>query len=519
MAPQADNLTAVATRNAVTAAASRVTDVLVAMLLTPFVLHRLGADLYGVVVAAGSAFEYLSLLRGGMGAALRRYVTVALHSSDHALAKTYYAVGFWWAGILRAGILILAVLLAAPICRFLRLPPSTLHDATFGVALILVAAAVNDTATMLNIPIFATGNLAPLSVVRMVTEWTRLALVYSAFVLLAANLSTYGGVMVVVQIIGVLAMIWLIRRLRVLGPAIPRPQLGGSKMRRELFQYGGFALLSQAAGLLYVSTDNLLIGRIYGVGAVTSYSLGTRWSPMIMGFLVSAIASLTPLFTQLEVQGETDRGRDALSRVVALTAALAVPMCLVPCIVGDIFLARWVGPQYRGSAAYLIAMLVPLTIEATLAPVWMALTARGRIGWIAVSQIIVAVGNVGISLVLALVLGLGLLGFALGNTLALVAKNLLLIGLIRNPGSGLPSATSLFRPFTRALIGGAPALVVLYAARPIYDASLAQVVAAGLVGGGVCLLGSAYAAVGRGGVANILRALRTRRRPGGRSDA
>src|SRR5262245_65238383 len=73
------SLSSAATRNALATVAYRCSNLVVGMMLTPFVLHRVGPDLYGIVVAAGSAYEYLSLLRGGIGSALRRFVTVHHH--------------------------------------------------------------------------------------------------------------------------------------------------------------------------------------------------------------------------------------------------------------------------------------------------------------------------------------------------------------------------------------------------------------------------------------------------------
>ena len=66
----------------------------------------------GVVIAVGSAYEYLSLLRGGMSAALRRYVTVSYHAGNREQARKYYSAGFWWASLLRSVILLAGVLLA-----------------------------------------------------------------------------------------------------------------------------------------------------------------------------------------------------------------------------------------------------------------------------------------------------------------------------------------------------------------------------------------------------------------------
>ena len=494
----------VASRNALTAVAARVSVIAAGLILTPFILRRLSAEIYGLLVAVGSVYEYLSLLRGGVGGALRRYVTLHHHAGRPDEARAFYAAGFWWAGILRTVVLAAGLALAWPITGFLRLDAAVRPEAALGVALVFVAAVVTDQAALLHIPIYATGRTASISLVQAGQGWVRVACVMAALAFVGTTLPVYGGALIVVELFGVGALLVLAYRARTVGPAIPRPQLGDRTLRRELFRYGGLALLSQAAVLLYVSTDNLLIGRFYGSEQVTHYSLGARWVPLVQGFLMAAVSGLTPIFTSMEARGEATRSREALLRVVSVTSALAVPACLVPCVVGDLFLVRWVGEEYRSSAVYLIVMLAPLAIDGALAPVWMALLARGRIGWVATGDLLVALGNVTLSLVLALGFGLGLLGFALGNTAAVLAKNLLLRPIVARRAPATPPFRQGLAPPGGAVAGAAPGLLLLGLARPLIGGSLPVVMLGGMVGGAIALAGALLATVGPTGLRNLI---------------
>jgi O-antigen/teichoic acid export membrane protein len=496
-------LSRVASRNAVAAVAARVSALIVGIILTPFVLHKLKAELYGLVIAVGSLYEYLSLLRGGIGGALRRYVTLLHHAGNHEDARKYYGAGFWWGGLLRTVVLIAGLFLAVPAGHFFRLDPSLRLDAAFGIGLVILAAVISDQALMLDVPIFATGRLVPLSMLQLSMGWVRVGVTVLAFTLLVPCLKVYGGASVVVEVIGLAVIFVLAQRSRVVGPVLPRFQLGEPAVRRELLRYGGLALITQLANLLYVSTDNLMIGRFYGPATVTHYSLGTRWSPLILGFLSATVSGLTPLFTSMEARGESRRSRDALLRVVSVTSALAVPLCFVPCVVGDLFLAHWVGPEYRDSSRYMIAMLAPAALDGALSPTWMALLARGRIGWIASGELVVAFGNVGISLLLAFVFKMGPLGFALGNTLAMLSKNLILRPLIVRRDETMPSMRTCLRPLPLAMLGTLPVLILLWLLRPVYGGTLAGVVTAGLIGGLLAVSGSLLLTVGRSEIGKL----------------
>lgn len=490
------SLTAVAARNAITSIGARTSGMLLAVILTPFVLHRLGRDLYGIAAAAASLLEYLWLLRGGLGGAMRRYVTVSYHAGRRDEADRFYAAGFWWAAALRAVVLVSGILLAHSVCSFLKVPDNLIADASIGVVFLVVAGTISDTGSIFEVPTYVTGSTNILSGVRICGGILRLGFVAGAFLLFRPSLALYGIAMSAVELLITSAIAVVGQTRHVVSSVIPRPAVGDAAVRRALFEFGGLGTISQVAALLYLATDNLLIGRIYGPAFVTEYSLGTRWAPIIGGFLLAGISAIAPLLTQLEAKGDTVRSRKAVLRAASLSASLGVPMCLVPCVVGDVFLARWVGEEYRHCVQYMIAMLAPMVIGVTLAPIWIAMVARGKIGILAIADVTVAVANPFLSLFLAITLDMGLLGFALGNTAAALAKNLLLRPLLGRSEPGTPSTGRTLLVLPKALLGGAPALLLLHFTKPYYGGSLAGIVAAGLVGGVLCLAGAALLAIG-----------------------
>lgn len=508
-------LAGVAMLNAAAGLGARLVTLVIGIALTPFVLGLLGPALYGISAATGSMVEYLMLLRGGLGVALRRYVTVTFHGGDHELAGRYYAVGFWWMAALRAVVVVIGMALSRWLCTFMRVPPNLLTDATGGVILMVLAAGFSDTSALLEVPAYASGHTARLSAVRTLGALLKVALVVPAFLVFVPSLTLYGVAVCVMELLVAVGMGLASARARVVPHVLPAPDFGTAELRGTLFRFGGLGLVSQVAGILYLATDNLLIGGLWGSVKVTEYSLGTRWAPMITILLSTGISAMTPLLTALEARGDARRSRGMVQRAAAVNSALAVPLCLVPCIVGDIFLTQWVGPQYRVSARYMIAMLLPTLVTVAMDPVWVAMVARGRIGRIAIGDISVAVANPVLSLILALPLGLGLMGFALGNAAAMLFKNLLLRPLLGHGEEGMPSLWSTFLTLPWALLGGAPALVVLWLLRPAYSGSLQAVLLAGFLGGLLCLAGSLSTAVGWRDTRRLVAALAGRLRGDG----
>lgn len=494
--PAPQSMTGTATLNAVTSLAARVSGMIVGIVLTPFVLHGIGRELYGISAAAGSVLEYLWLLRGGLGTGMRRYVTIHYHAGDRELARRYYAAGFWWASLLRLAVVGIGIGVARLLCEFMKVEPTMLTDAVGGLILIFLSAGAMDVGAIFEVPIYVTGHTSRISVVRIVGAFLRVGFVVPAFLLFVPSLRVYAGAALLAEIASTVLIALVAARGKVVPAILPRPEFGSREVRNALFAFSGLGVLSQVASILYLATDNLLIGGIYGPGRVTEYSLGTRWAPMIQGFLWAGVSALTPLLTQMEARGDLQRTRDVVLRASRITTAIAVPMCLVPCVLGDVFLARWVGAEYAHCVQYMMAMLIPLLIGMPLEPTWMAMMARGQIGRIAVGDVAAALTKPAIGLVLALPLGMGPMGFALGNAAAILFKNLLLRPLLNRGEAAMPPIGKSLAALLPAVAGGAPALALLYFAKPWYSQSLATVLGAGVVGGALCLAGSTLAAVG-----------------------
>ena len=503
-------LTRIAAANGIAAGVARVIALLISIVLTPIILGGIGAQLYGVLTVAGSFYDYLTLFRGGLGTAMRRHVTIGFHRGDAESAAELYQAGFWWGAILRMPILVLAMALAGPLCDFVQVPAELRSEAVLGMRLVLFAAWIGDFSAMFEVPVFASGATAIISYLRSGVGLLRLIVMMAAFSLLVPSLELYGNLLIGLTVVSTVGMGVFAQRAKTVGSAIPRLRVGTPAVRRELFSYGGLALLGQVGELLWVATDTLLIGRLFGPAEITLFSFGARWMPLLRQSWTSILRSIQPLFTKLEAEQTTDRSRRATEQTVALSAGVSVPACLVPCVVGKIFLVHWVGVEYTSAYPIILITLIPLSLELTLYPIWVVLAARGRIGWVSVAELVLATTRIGASLFLAVGLSQGILGFAWASAGALLARNLLIRPLATRDLDALPSTYRLLLSYLRAVAGAAPALILLWLAQPLYRDSLAAVVIAGMLGGALALAGAITASFGRSGLLRLRKGIMSR---------
>jgi hypothetical protein len=144
--------------------------------------------------------------------------------------------------------------------------------------------------------------------------------------------------------------------------------------------------------------------------------------------------------------------------------------------VSEVFITAWVGHDYAEAALYMIVMLVPLTFDVAASPVWMALYARGRIGAIVSLIVPISIGNVTLSLILAVWLKMGPLGFAIGQWSGHDRAHVAVLAMqARHPDPTIPRVRDAMAPLLPAVLGGLPGLALLYFARPLLAGGLPRV--------------------------------------------
>ena len=80
--------------NAVFGCMSYAMAMLVGLVMTPFLLSRLGDEVYSVIPLVNSLIIFLSLVSMGIYSALGRYVTYLLAREEHVQANEYLNTGF-----------------------------------------------------------------------------------------------------------------------------------------------------------------------------------------------------------------------------------------------------------------------------------------------------------------------------------------------------------------------------------------------------------------------------------------
>jgi|688.fasta_scaffold01819_18 O-antigen/teichoic acid export membrane protein len=391
------------------------------LVLSPWVLERLGADPNGLWTALISITGILSLFILGVPMASVRAIAEGVARKDPAAVQR--AVSTCMAICAALGLVALLVAGLAYLyfdARILRgtagagLDPQTLDSAriAFGILALQVACGF-----VMRLPygileahsdFLARNAISAFEV--LLRFGTTLALLHWR-----AELAVLALVQVICMLAEfTLALIVLRRR----HPSVHFSLRGYDPSAvRGILAFSIFAMLLNVGALLAFRLDGLVISSFLPARAATEFDIGNKFFDPLMQLLISVGAVVMPMATRLKTSGETQALRAIFLRWSKLSLSLVLLTGGYLMVLGPEFLAWWVGEEYRKPSGDVLRVLMLsfffyLPVRGVALPILMGL---GKPRAPALCLLVMGVANLGISL--ALVGPQGIFGVAIGTAL------------------------------------------------------------------------------------------------------
>jgi O-antigen/teichoic acid export membrane protein len=399
-------------RNSLSGAVAYGVDLAVNLLLAPYLLSTLGAELFGIWIVLVVATNYFSLFDLGVSTGFIKHLTEAETHKRINQRNTIVATGWVFYALFSLLIIGIGTTAGGWLLRFLKVDP-TFTTVYWGVLLVF---GIRNSSVVYRSLLFARQRVDVLNAIAVAGALIRAIGTVAALALgygLAGLVTVSIGMALFHVTLEVLMAYRIYDRLRL------RPLAASFSTFLTLFQYGIRVQTSRFADLVYLHIDKLLLSHFVGFGAVTFYELGGKVAGLTRSFPTILLQGLLPAAAELEAQ----RNRARLLRLYVKSskylAALAFPLAAFSILEARQIIQVWLGAGDHGAAALAlqaltIAYLFHLLMEVALA------VARG-IGVVQYEMralLVTAVLNLALSLLL--IIQYGLTGALIGTTVSMV---------------------------------------------------------------------------------------------------
>jgi O-antigen/teichoic acid export membrane protein len=185
------------------------------------------------------------------------------------------------------------------------------------------------------------------------------------------------------------------------------PRMADRAARRALLGYGGWAVVIAVALTLTWQTDPVVIGMMLSLAAVPHFTQPGSLAAQARALLWAACRVLAPAAGALEGRGNRAEVTRMLVHASRIMLLLAGPMLAYLVVLGDPFLDRWLGENYRGESGRVLTILA-LGVAAPIAsqPLVQVLYGVNRLKPLALTYVLEGGANLVLSLLLAKPLGI-----------------------------------------------------------------------------------------------------------------
>ncbi len=440
---------------------------LVTLLLTPYVLHELGASRFGIWWITASVIGYYGLLDFGVRGATNQFLTRSIAVRDYAAASQCMSTAVALLVVIGCVGALLTVCVAYVVPEVFSLPEETKREAFWAILIVGLTSALQFGFFPFMSVFVATQRFDLANLIGVSTRLLSALLVYLAldagFGLIGVSAATC-----VANVVDYLVRWRVARRLA--------PQVEVSRRRvslhrlRELKSFGVWTFLQSVNTYLYQHGQPLIIGALLPIAAVGHFALASALSQQVRAVLAPFGHVMYPVAAALDAQGD----RESLRRLYHDGSRLM--MLVMTCVVviaafwADDFYRLWIGEEYlRGSQYPSLALLLRLLLICVAANYVSGIAAQILVaaGHVRPVSLLLICGSVlNLSLAMVLIGPYGLVGAAAAPVIGSLVVDLIGIPILLQRMVGLrvldllrsacarPAVVALFLSLSSAVIAG-----------------------------------------------------------------
>jgi len=393
------------------------------LLLTPFILHRVGALGLGIWAVFVSINNLTSLADLGILGTLTRHVSEHFTKKDYVqLNRTLNSGLIMFLGIAAFCVCVVTLGSSLVTALFFRRAPVTLVELHHAVRWLAVAIGLN----LVAFPFTSiTTGLQRLDATNLLAAWNLAltALLVALFLAGGLGIMGFAYAIVISAAVNLALQIGVARKL--LPEFKPALEFVHKADIRALFSFSLQMYLTQIAIAVHANTEKLLLAVFSGLPAAGWYEIANDLSAKMRSLPSLLLTPLLPAVTELEARQDQPRQMELYYRTHKYLAFVGVPLAVLAGLLARRFVALWLGPGFSAAATALAILASVHLFNLTCAPAGLIFIGKGMLKPGVRSALYGIISNLLVSTVL--IIRLGFNGAVYGTSFAVVTATLYLL--------------------------------------------------------------------------------------------
>lgn len=389
-------------RNTIFNAIGRFWGILVALVLTPYIIGHIGIERFGIWAIVGVLTGYFGLLDFGIGTSFVKYISEFYAKKDYEKINQVVNTGFVFYTIFAIFITTAGFILINPLLTFFNIPKELYNEAVFVFLLGIILFGISNALS----PFGAIqSGLQRMDITNKVAIAISIPMIMGTIFFLERG---YGlpGLMVNNAIILVISSIAnLIIAFKILPELRFNFLLFNREIFKKLFSFGYKLQTSKIASLLHFHLDKILIAYFLNIGFVAYYAIASSLVSSVKEVPLILISAIFPAASELEARMEKEKLKELYLRSLKYLVLTGTPAFLGIFALAHPFMYAWLGAGYGRSATTLQLLLIASFINILTGPGFTILNGMGKPQYGMYTSIASAIMDVMLSIPLIIIIG------------------------------------------------------------------------------------------------------------------
>jgi len=456
---------------------------IITFFLIRFFLAQLGESRYGVWVLIGSIFQYRRLLDMGMNSSIDRYIPVNLARRDKDGIQRVISTSLFFFAVLAVVLGLMTLLLFDNIGAWFAIAPDMVGTA--GVLVLIVGSSF-----VLSMPLQVSSALLCGLQRYDILNLTELLMLFLRTFFVVVLLGQGYGLLTVGLVYGTGEVLVKVAQFVYARKLLPEISISlrsiDFKLLKEMLVYGLNTCLYRTGGLLILKATDLVIAIYIGTAEVSQFAVAVAGILLLTQLLRAFATAIKPAVSDLDARDEHSSVREISFLMQKYSLLLIIPAAWFLIVMGREFLHVWVGEKFQdpGIVNSLSAVLAILAVGHCLRlsqySNFLVLVGKGDHKLFGILTVVTGLLCISASIVTVKIFNLGLLGIAWSNCVPMALMSGIVLPIYFNRKMKITMRESFIRIWQPAILGCAPAMIVIsvwnYFASPNSWLSIAAVV-------------------------------------------
>jgi len=401
--------------------------VLVSLLLTPYIIHHIGIERFGIWAIVNVLIAYFGFLDFSLGIPVVKYVSEFYALKDFSRLNQLVNTAFVYYGALAMIVSISGLIFSSLILDFFTMPSALYQESLFVVRIGIISFSC--------FSIFSIFTSVLVGLQYM--DITNKILIAGSIINVAGTVfvlkSGYGirgliiNYLIVILISGILTTIMVFKKMP---PMKFNPFDFKKAIFKKLFGFGTKLHLGKLAFLISFQTDKILLARFLNVSSVAFYEVGSKITFTMRRFSLLLVSALMPAASEISAVKNQSALYNFYFRSSKYLILASTPFFLFGIFNASLILKAWLGEGYADSAKIIQVLALGYFVNVLTAVASTIALGMGKPEFEMKYSLLVAPLNIALSIIL--ILKIGLVGACIGTAISLVIGAVFLFRMFHN---------------------------------------------------------------------------------------